>query len=577
MDYLQKKSIRSVAAAIAGFLRHCVRKIGITREKLPSCIALAVCPLVTFYLFELYTHNPFTTMHFKTQILNMAFYVLTALLLFGIVKYVRAALMLQTAFFMAAGLANYYVLNFRSAPIMPWDIYSIGTAASVAGNFNYTLKGSTVLVIIGFLILLLIESRFHMKAPARVAKRAALILLSIVLIYGYTGMIQSESFVRSFGLYDKLFTPTVMNKRDGNIVAFLMELEYMDVEKPSGYSPEETGSKYTQAGQDSAGLTAAVEDPESVKRPNIIVIMDEAFSDLAVRGDFTTNEDYMPFIHRLQQGAENTRTGYLNVSVLGGNTANTEFEFLTGNTIGFLPQGSVAYQQYVQKETPSLASYLKELDYHTVAIHPYYASGWDRDRVYPLLGFDEFLSQDDFTNPKRIRNYISDESSFAKIIELYENKKEGEPLFVFNVTMQNHSGYEEEFHNFTPDITLASIKPDTTDPGQKKLLTFDITGDEVTPGQSLNVSVGQKSANYDLIVPNSAIREDSNGKFILIVESKSSPLGNRYVATRVDVEVLASDDTQSAVSGALYGYEFVITTSTQPVEAGKLVRLANNS
>ena len=211
MDYLQKKSIRSVAAAIAGFLRHCVRKIGITREKLPSCIALAVCPLVTFYLFELYTHNPFTTMHFKTQILNMAFYVLTALLLFGIVKYVRAALMLQTAFFMAAGLANYYVLNFRSAPIMPWDIYSIGTAASVAGNFNYTLKGSTVLVIIGFLILLLIESRFHMKAPARVAKRAALILLSIVLIYGYTGMIQSESFVRSFGLYDKLFTEPNMN------------------------------------------------------------------------------------------------------------------------------------------------------------------------------------------------------------------------------------------------------------------------------------------------------------------------------------------------------------------------------
>ena len=126
------------------------------------------------------------------------------------------------------------------------------------------------------------------------------------------------------------------------------------------------------------------------------------------------------------------------------------------------------------------------------------------------------------------------------------------------------------------DITLASIKPDTTDPGQKKLLTFDITGDSVTPGQTLNVSVGQKSANYDLIVPNSAIREDSNGKFILIVESKSSPLGNRYVATRVDVEVLASDDTQSAISGALYGYEFVITTSTQPVEAGKLVRLANN-
>ena len=127
------------------------------------------------------------------------------------------------------------------------------------------------------------------------------------------------------------------------------------------------------------------------------------------------------------------------------------------------------------------------------------------------------------------------------------------------------------------DITLASIKPDTTDPGQKKLLTFDITGDEVTPGQSLNVSAGQKSANYDLIVPNSAIREDSNGKVYPDRGIQEQPLGNRYVAKRVDVEVLASDDTQSAVSGALYGSEFVITTSTQPVEAGKLVRLANNS
>lgn len=124
-------------------------------------------------------------------------------------------------------------------------------------------------------------------------------------------------------------------------------------------------------------------------------------------------------------------------------------------------------------------------------------------------------------------------------------------------------------------VTLANIKPDKNDPGQKKQLTFDVTG-SATPGETLNLSVGQKSANYDLIVPNSAIREDNNGKFILIVESKSSPLGTRYTASRVDVEVLASDDTQSAISGALYGYEFVITTSTKPVEAGKLVRLANN-
>lgn len=123
--------------------------------------------------------------------------------------------------------------------------------------------------------------------------------------------------------------------------------------------------------------------------------------------------------------------------------------------------------------------------------------------------------------------------------------------------------------------TLSAIKPDTTNPSQNKLLVFDVTGEDVTAGQSLSLSVGQKSANYDLIVPNSAIREDKNGKFILIVESKSSPLGNRYFATRVDVEVLASDDTQTAISGALYGYEYVITTATKPVEAGKQVRLTD--
>ncbi len=125
------------------------------------------------------------------------------------------------------------------------------------------------------------------------------------------------------------------------------------------------------------------------------------------------------------------------------------------------------------------------------------------------------------------------------------------------------------------EVVLESIKTDKTDPGQKKVLNFSVTGD-VIAGQSLNVSVGQKSAEYDMIVPNSAIREDNNGKFILIVESKSSPLGNRYVATRADVQVVASDDTKSAITGNLYGYEFVITTSTQPVEAGQLVRLAEN-
>lgn len=120
-------------------------------------------------------------------------------------------------------------------------------------------------------------------------------------------------------------------------------------------------------------------------------------------------------------------------------------------------------------------------------------------------------------------------------------------------------------------VVLNSIKPDRQEPGQKKLLTFTVTGD-VYAGQTLNVSVGQRSANYDIVIPNSAIREDNNGKFVLTIEAKSSPLGNRYIATRADIEVIASDDNQSAVRGALSGYEYVITTASKPVSAGQQVR-----
>ena len=190
----------------------------------------------------------------------------------------------------------------------------------------------------------------------------------------------------------------------------------------------------------------------------IIVVMNESFSDLNVLGDFTTNEDYMPYLHSLQNGAENTVTGYLNVSVCGGNTANTEFEFLTGNSMAFLPQGSIPYQQYITKELPALPAYLASLGYETVATHPYYADGWDRDKVYPLLGFSESIFKDQYWGAGYVRKYVSDNSCVDKIIELYEKKEEGTPLFVFNVTMQNHGGYSDTYDNFTPDITVEGVE-----------------------------------------------------------------------------------------------------------------------
>lgn len=386
-------------------------------------------------------------MKIRIQLLNIVLFELVMALLLFLFGKLKTALRCQTILFMIIGLANYYVLEFRSAPIMPWDILSIGTAASVANNFKYTLSKETVFVLIGFVILILLESKVTLELKKDWRIRVGGVLASFALLWGFTAMLHQDSTVARFKLYDKLFTPTVMSKRDGTAVAFLMELKYIVVEKPDGYNKE-----------DAAALLASydTENSESAERtPNIIVIMNEAFSDLSVLGDFETNEDYMPFLHSLmQEGTPNTISGHLNVSVLGGNTANTEFEFLTGNSMAFLPQGSVAYQQYVKSNDYSIATYLKSIGYDTIAMHPYNASGWDRDKVYPLLGFDTFYSLKDWVNPVKIRKYVSDQSCYDKIIELYEQKDANTPFFLFNVTMQNHSSYSEEYDNFHPDITV---------------------------------------------------------------------------------------------------------------------------
>jgi phosphoglycerol transferase MdoB-like AlkP superfamily enzyme len=355
---------------------------------------------------------------------------------------------------MLVGLANYYVIEFRSTPIMPWDIYSIGTAASVAGNFKYTLEIQTLGVIAGFIILIVLESfiTLDIKGNGIWKKqiwgiRALLAALSICALCGFTSMLHKDSTISKFRMYDKLFTPAVMSRRDGTAVAFLMELKYISVDKPDNYSAE--------AADDILSKYESDTDTDINSLPNIIVIMNEAFSDPAVLGDFETNEDYMPFIHSIMDGnIKNTISGYLNVSVLGGNTANTEFEFLTGSTMAFLPQGSVAYQQYLKKEMPSLASHLKDLGYETIATHPYNSTGWDRNRVYPLLGFDEMYFIKDYNSPEKIRKYVSDKACYDKIIEMYEEKDSDTPFFVFNVTMQNHSSYTDDFDNFAPDIEV---------------------------------------------------------------------------------------------------------------------------
>ena len=417
-----------------------------------QAVAFSVVPIALFYLMEFYEHIPWKEVRSQAQLFNMLLFELIAWGLFFLIGRAAIALQIVTVCSMLFGLVNHYVMKFRSTPFVPWDIYSVKTAMSVADEYDFSPEGQVIIVTILFLLIIIALFFWKFRLEMRFRYRVIAVLAVFICLIQFVRCLQNEEFQSRNYLYPFLFTPGYMTKVNGMAVTFAMDLAYVKVDRPSGYRKEEA-QMLLEAYQTKEEETTAVNQKDR-NYPNIIVIMDEAFSDLSVLGNLPVNEDYMPFVHQLQKGAENTITGNLHVSVCGGNTANSEFEFLTGHTMAFLPTGSIPYQQYIKKETPSLASYLKELGYATYAQHPYYASGWEREKVYPYLGFEETSFLDDYESPQYLRKYVSDESSFSHVIDTYQKKEAGKPAFIFNVTMQNHGGYSEEYSNFTSDIMV---------------------------------------------------------------------------------------------------------------------------
>ncbi len=443
----------SVAAKRGTYPMKCFKALQSFRGKKQITIGKTVffllIPVVDFYLLESYEHNPFQEVRGGAQCFNILLLELFAGILFFLIGRAGWALGIETVIVMIFGIINHYVMAFRSTPFVPWDIFSAGTAASVASNYDFTPSMRMVIVTLCFLLILTGLYFFSCQIEWKWYQRLIPASVLCIVICMFTRLLQDEDFQIRNRLYPYLFTPAYMTKVNGMLVTFVMDLAYVVVDKPSGYHADETGEQLL--------AYAREETVETEELPNIIVVMDEAFSDLAVLGDFTVNEDYMPFVHSLQQGAENTVTGYLNVSVCGGNTANTEFEFLTGNTMAFLPNGSIPFQQYIKGGTPSIVSHLASLGYDTYGCHPYLAGGWERDVVYPRLGFGKMLFWEDYDSPSVIRKYVDDASCVNQIISIYEKKQEGVPLFIFTVTMQNHGGYTDAYANFTPDIHLSEV------------------------------------------------------------------------------------------------------------------------
>lgn len=400
-----------------------------------------VIPLGCFYTFETLTHQMSTMIELAKR-LNIAFYYWLFLFVFFIAGRTSISMAICVSAIAIIGVGNYFVVMFRSNPIVPWDIYSFETAMSVADNYVFSVDWALAEHIAMFILMLIVGVRTNIRLNKKIL-RPILTVAMCIPAYFYISYLWQNNLERNTGLNDTLFNAKYMHSKDGFFVSFILDIHFLQIEEPKNYSDEYALSLLNEQ------EVEKVETPEEL--PDIIAIMDETFSDPAVLGEFETNKDYMPFVHSILRGeVANTISGYADVSVLGGNTANSEFEFLTGNSMAFFPNGSVPYLQYIRDGISTIVPQLEEYGYTTYGTHPYRAKGWNREFIYDLMGFDYRYFQGSFPFEDKLRNYVSDEADFKSILE-WRNNTEG-PFFMFNVTMQNHSNYGGDFDNFDPQI-----------------------------------------------------------------------------------------------------------------------------
>ncbi len=331
---------------------------------------------------------------------------------------------------------NGFVYQFRGKEISPQDLFSITTAANVAKGytFNFTEKMRYGVVPGAFAIF----AQFLFNEPKQQKfSRLKYALVCTLLIFTLSSS-TSGMKVRSWD--------TEATRINGLYLNLALSIRDAFIEKPASYSTEkvnEITEKYN--------ASPTVSD----KKPNIIVIMDESFSDFRMFGDkFNTNIPYTPFIDSLY---EDTVRGYALSSVFGGNTANSEFEFLTGHSMAFLPENSVAYQQFLNSDIGSVVHTMNAYGYETFATHPYLANGWSRPRVYPRLGFSSYTFIEDYDTSNTVREYVGDRQMFSYVLDKLKNRENDKPLFLFGVTMQNHGGYDYYGENFVNNVEATGL------------------------------------------------------------------------------------------------------------------------
>ncbi len=443
-------------------------------EKIRKIFGLALLVLMPIALMTITECLNSVFIYDMTYLGFFANYIVTLILyflIFAISGSFRITYLSVNTLLFTLALTHCYVMEFRGTPFQPMDFLSITTAAGVANTYNYApdykvITGALLFILLSVIALKMKTPKYTL--PVKLISRAFTGTFSaVVLILFYF-----TSTFADLGARPDFWNQTRGYHNYGFVWNFFANTKYLYMTAPNDYDPNKLPDISGDVGDNTPS------DPDS-KTPNIICIMNESLSDLAVLGDFETNKKYMPFLNSLK---EDTIRGNLYVPVIGAGTSNTEFEFLTGHTTAFLPSGSNAYMLYVDSPAASMVSTLKAQGYRPTAFHPYYAAGWNRTSVYSNFGFNKFISLETIIKPSiftefklngndpdhlqtlvdehypgsrmLVRQYVSDTYNYDLVIESFENRNISKPYFMFNVTMQNHGGYITEAANFKEDVYL---------------------------------------------------------------------------------------------------------------------------
>ena len=387
------------------------------------------------------------------QLFNILLLALTMAILLILWQRLKPTLVSGTIVMTALSVANEFSIKARSVAFQFSDFFCLKDAARLSGRYHFipTWGMLWALVFSGALLTcaLLLLRNYHDRALRRRNLLRGASAISLVLpVAMFTG-------IENHNDGDIKFDINTFTRENGVLYSLFVEARQHGVQAPVGYDP--------------AAAAAALTDgtaPTAEHTPNIIVIMNESLADYDLTGELDLTQDILPYIHSLDK---NCLKGKALVSVYGGYTCNSEWEFLTGSSMAFLPVTCVPYNQIIRQRTDSLASSLHSLGYQTTALHPYHGVEWNRDNNYPFMGFDRFLTGEDFaevtpemleTLPEDtdrslyfgdleyIRGFISDAEDYRKIYEIMEEKEAGVPQFIFNVTIQNHGSYAYEGEDF---------------------------------------------------------------------------------------------------------------------------------